>query len=118
MHQCCKEPDWRLSGKMLTASSTQHLAGGEKRSKSVYGELYSAVTSTGQATTASHSTLRAGGNGAPKTPSPFPQLSCRRSGREACGIPALAWDQSRQHGEPPAHCSGKPAPSGSTVRQR
>lgn len=46
MHPFCKEPDWRLSGKLLTASSTWHLAGGEKRNKSVYGELYSAMTFT------------------------------------------------------------------------
>lgn len=41
---------------MVTTSSTQHLAGSEKQSKSVYRELYSAVTSTRQATAASHRT--------------------------------------------------------------
>lgn len=61
MYQLCKEPDWRLSGKVVTASSAWHLAGSERRSKSVYRELYSAVTSTRQATAASHSMQQAGG---------------------------------------------------------
>lgn len=68
MHQFCKGPDWRLSGKMVTARSTRHLAGGEKRSKCVYGELYSAVTSTRRATAASHSTPRARGEPSPGDP--------------------------------------------------
>lgn len=61
MHQFCKGPDWRLFGKMVMVRSTRHLAGGEKRSKCVYGELYSAVTSTRRATAASHSMSQAGG---------------------------------------------------------
>ena len=57
---------------MVTASSTRHLAGGEKQGKSVYGELYSAVTSTRQATAANHSMPRAGGEPSPEDPQPLP----------------------------------------------
>lgn len=56
MHQVFEEPGWRLSEQTVTMSSTQHLAGSEKQSKSVYRELYSAVISTRQATAASHRT--------------------------------------------------------------
>lgn len=57
---------------MVTVSNTRHLAGSEKWSKSVYGELYSAVTSTRQATAASHTMPWAGGEPSPKDPQLLP----------------------------------------------
>lgn len=91
MHQFCKEPDRRLFGKTVMASSTRHLAGGEKQSKSVYGELCSAVTSTRQAT----ARRGPGANGAPKTPSRFPQLSSAAGVEGGKSVGSQLWHRTR-----------------------